>query len=254
MPLPSLADPALPSLTVALAMQGDGRVPVLPPPVPGVWHDLHVQRLPAPLPPALAALASRADVRVLGCPGTGAARSRNAALDTARGDLLLFADDDMIQDPAGHRRLRQDFAGNPATDILCARLIGPDGRPHKGYGPDGQALRFWNAARVGTPEIALRLDRVRRAGARFDEGFGAGTAVPLGDEYIFLMDCRRARLTGRHVDVTVGVHPPHSSGLAFGRETLPWRRAVFRRALGWYWRPAHALFLLRNRHRLAGGG
>ncbi|GGE26183.1 Glycosyltransferase, GT2 family [Gemmobacter megaterium] len=248
------ADPdaagALPRLTVATAMMGHGPVPVLPPPVAGVMQDLHVQGLPDRLPPALAALAARPDVRILPCAGRGAARSRNAALATARGEILLFADDDMVQDPAAQDQVRAAFAADPRLDILCGRLHGPDGRPHKAYGAAGRALRFWNAAKVGTPEIAVRLARVRAAGVAFDEGFGAGAQVPLGDEYVFLMDCRRAGLAGRHVALGLGVHPPHSSGLAFGPETLGWRRAVFRRALGWYWRPAFALFLFRNRHRL----
>jgi hypothetical protein len=226
------------------------RIPALPAARGGVQYDLHVQQAPDVLPSALEQLAARPDVRVLACAGTGAARSRNAALAAAQSALLLFADDDMVQDVSGQDLLRQQFADDPLIDILCARLYGSNGQPHKAYGPDGQNLRFWNGARVGTPEIALRLQRVRNAGLQFDESFGAGTAIPLGDEYIFLMDCRRAGLTGRHVDIPVGVHPPHSSGLVFDRDTLPWRRAVFRRALGWFWRPAYALFLVRNRHRL----
>ena len=226
------------------------RIPVLPAARAGVFYDLHVQQAPGVFPADFKELSMRPDVRVLACAGSGAARSRNAALAAAQSALLLFADDDMVQDVGGQDRLRQQFSDDPSVDILCARLHAADGQPHKAYGPDGQTLRFWNGARVGTPEIALRLQRVRSAGLQFDEGFGAGTVIPLGDEYIFLMDCRRAGLTGRHVNIPVGVHPPLSSGLVFGYDTLPWRRAVFQRALGWFWRPAYGLFLLRNRHRL----
>lgn len=262
-PLPDLAAPAaapapppmpgaLPRLSVAIAMVAGGPLPVLPDPVAGVEYDLHVQGLaPGPLPDGLDRLAARADVRVLPCPGRGAARSRNAALQAARGDLLLFSDDDIGHDPAAHALLRARLAAEPGLDFLCGRLHDDRGQPHKRYGPDGARVRFWNAARVGTPEIALRLARVRAAGVAFDEGFGAGAAVPLGDEYIFLMDCRRAGLRGRHVALGLGRHPPVSSGLAFGPETLAWRQAVFRRALGRFWWPAFRLFLWRNRHRLA---
>ena len=246
----SVPTPKLPALTIAVALRNCARIPALPPVRPDVLFDLHVQDAPDIWPPDLERLAARTDVRLLACAGHGAARSRNAALDAAQGELLLFADDDVIQDVAGQDLLRQQFLNDATIHILCARLRDAHGVPHKAYGRDGQKLRFWNGARVGTPEIMLRMEKVRGAGLLFDEAFGAGAMTPLGDEYIFLMDCRRAGLNGRHVDVTVGVHPAHSSGLIFDRKTLPWRRAVFRRALGWFWRPAYALFLWRNRHRL----
>lgn len=238
-----------PSLTVATAMVAGGPVPNLPPPVQGVWHDLHLQGASDPLPRAIQALQERPDVRVFLSDGRGAAASRNAALVAAQGDVLLFCDDDIVQNPDAHAALLEGFAQDLNLDFVCARLIGPDGRPHKAYGPDGQPVRFWNAARIGTPELALRMATIRALGLRFDEQFGAGTSTPLGDEFIFVMDCLRAGLKGRHINLVMGEHPSVSSGLNFAPQTLPWRRAVFRRALGWYWWPAYMAFLWRNRFR-----
>ena len=71
--------------------------------------------------------------------------------------------------------------------------------------------------------------------SRFDERFGAGTEWPIGDEYIFLADLLRRKLSGMHVALPLAKHPRLSSGMAFDAKSLETRRAVFRRAVGRLW-------------------
>ena len=62
---------------------------------------------------------------------TGLARSRNAALDAARGEILLFADDDVAHPPGAYAGIRRFFAENPGLDLFVGRSLDPDGRPRK---------------------------------------------------------------------------------------------------------------------------
>ena len=125
----------------------------------------------------------------------GLARSRNAALDSARGAILFFADDDVVHPPSAPEGIRRFFAENPGLDLFVGRSLDPDGRPRKRPLPRRRLTRL-NAARASSHEIAVRLAPVRAAGIRFDEGFGigAGTAATLGEEYVFLADCLAAGL------------------------------------------------------------
>lgn len=96
--------PRLPSLTVAVSTRGVralGLDPGLWPPMPGVDVLVLVQEAGADpaLGPALAGLGARPDVTVARLASTGLSRSRNAALDLARGDILLLADDDVRHPP-----------------------------------------------------------------------------------------------------------------------------------------------------------
>jgi hypothetical protein len=233
-------------MTVAISTLGE-RARDIPLPWPGPWRRLVLAQAPDRATAAhLKALAETgADiVRLEGC---GVARSRNAALAQAGSDLVLFADDDVMLCPDALQRIVDVFVARPELDLLCTRLSDYCGAPHKRYSPHATPLRPWNAGKVGTPEIALRLGPVRKAGLTFDERFGAGTPLGFGEEFIFLADALRAGLRGEHVDIVTGQHHAQSSGLARGPQSDAIRKEVFRRALGkWGWWAFHA-------HRLRDG-
>ena len=174
----------------------------------------------------------RADIRVILSDKKGVAISRNIALAATETELLLFADDDMKFCPDGWREMRQWFAENPRCDVLCGRLRAPDGGWRKSYGAAGRAVTRFNCLKVGTPEIALRATSIRKAGPGFSPDFGAGAGYPIGDEYLFLTDCLKAGLTGRHVAVCFGVHGRDSSGTAFDKAALGARTELFHRVFG----------------------
>lgn len=216
------------------------------PPLPGVVYHLFVQGETTPAPADLC----RPDIRITWTEGRGAARNRNAALATVRTPLLLFADDDLSFSPQGLVALIARFAAEPEADFLCARLTDESGRLRKRYSPDGKRVRWWNAAKVGTPELALRPQGFAARAVSFDTSFGAGMPDHLGDEYIFLCDALRAGLKGRHVALVLASHPGESSGTEAGGDTMEIRKRVLIRALGrWKSHPARLAFALRHRHR-----
>lgn len=192
----------------------------------------------------------RPDIRFIRSAGLGAARNRNAALETVTSPLLLFGDDDLSFNLPGLLGIIDRFTTEPGLDFICARLSDETGLPRKAYSPGETPVRWWNCAKVGTPEIALRLDRFRGKGLRFDTRFGAGSADFLGDEYIFLCDALRHGLKGRHVDLVLARHPKESSGTREDPASMAIRKRMFIRALGpWQSLPARALFAAKHRRR-----
>lgn len=190
---------------------------------------------------------ARPDIRITPVEGEGVARNRNNALALVTTPLLLFADDDLHFDPC-LAALPARFAAEPELDFLCAQLRDKTGQPRKRYSTDGTVVRWFNCAKVGTPEIALRPARFRAAGVRFDQGFGAGTKDWLGDEYIFICDALRVGLQGRHVAIFTATHSEESSGLRKGAEAMSIRKRVLIRALGrWKSHPARWAFAFRHR-------
>ena len=127
--------PELPSLTVAVSTRGARALGLDAgawPAAPGLDVLVLVQEPDAPAVAAhLAALAARPDVTVVRLATTGLARSRNAALDAARGAILLFADDDVVHPPGAVEGIRRFFAENPGLDLFVGRSLDPDGRPRK---------------------------------------------------------------------------------------------------------------------------
>ena len=248
-----------PSLTIAISTRG-ARALVLDPAAwprePGVDILVLVQEAEADpvLAPALAALAARPDVTVARLDSTGLSRSRNAALDVARGEILLIADDDVRHPPGVSAGIRRFFAANSTLDLLVGCSLDPDGRPRKRPLPSRTRLTRLNAARASSHEIAVRLARVRATGVRFDEGFGlgAGTEATLGEEYVFLADCLAAGLRGVHDPMPVSVHPHESSGFVWeGAAQARARALVFSRVFGGAAAPVRLAFALKNFRRFA---
>jgi hypothetical protein len=251
----------LPSLTVAVSTRGAralGPAARAWPAEAGVDYLLLVQEADADpaVGPALDRLAARPDAAVLRLGSTGLSRSRNAALDAARGELVLLADDDVTHPPGAYDGIRRFFAANPGLDLFVGRSLDPEGRPRKRPLPRRRLTRL-NAARASSHEIALRLARVRAAGVRFDEGFGvgAGTAASLGEEYVFLADALAAGLAGVHHPLPVSVHPAESSGFLWeGAGQARARALVFSRVFGRAAPVVRLAFALKNARRFAGLG
>lgn len=246
----------LPDLTVAISTRGTRALALRPETwerSPGLDWLVLVQEPAADLrlPAHLEALAARPDVTVARLAGRGLSRSRNAALDLARGEVLLLADDDVTHPPGAFTAIRRFFRDRPEASLLVGLSLDGAGRPRRR--PTGpRRLTCWNAGRTASHELAFRLAPVRRCGVRFDEGFGVGAGTPafLGEEFIFLADCLRAGLAGEHRPVPVSVHPDPSTGAGWsGPEAARARAAALTRGFGRQAPFARAAYALKNARR-----
>lgn len=177
----------------------------------------------------------------------GVAKSRNAALDRASGEFLLFGDDDMNFIESGIDEAIAYFEANPECAIILARAVDESGALRKNYLNEITPLKLTNSARAATYEMLVRVDALKEKKIRFDEEFGAGAINYLGDEYILIADALRAGLTGVHLPVKLAIHPKDSSGSRWGSEAdLLARAKVFTRVFGWKAPIYRAAFLIRT--------
>ncbi len=198
-------------------------------------------------------LPARPDVGIVTLEGTGAAASRNAAIAACETDLLLFSDDDVRLLPGGLADLIDAFAARPQASVLAGQTLLENGALKKAYPRHQQRLSLFNAAKTGTVELAVRPTRVRQAGIRFAERFGAGAEFPIGDEYIFIADCLRSGLEGFYVPIPIAEHKGASSGRDFHSAAITRARArvlehVFGRVLAL---PIKLGFMWRHRRRFS---
>ena len=132
--------------------------------------------------------------RVVLCslPERGVGRSRNRALELARGDILLFSDDDLVYADGYEDLLIDAFRSRPDMDVLIFNLRndargGPDiCRPHR--------MRWYNYMRYGAARLAVRRDAVIGNKLRFSTQFGGGARYGSGEDSLFLRDCLRKGL------------------------------------------------------------
>jgi glycosyltransferase involved in cell wall biosynthesis len=193
----------------------------------------------------------RDDVRYEVLDSRGVTKSRNAVLDRARGQFVLFADDDIVFHEEGVRSVLRELEEHPDLALVLGIAVDEGGRLRKPYPSRPLRLTRWNSGKAATYEIMLRRSAFARAGVRFDERFGAGVDPHyLGDEYILIADAIRAGLECRFLPVVMAMHPTVSSGAGWGtaRDARA-RAAIFGRVFGPTAPVARLAFVARSPRR-----
>ncbi len=176
---------------------------------------------------------SPAQAQLIEVPGKGVAKSRNQAILNAKTDLLIFGDDDVEFHPAELAKAVQKFEKDPELVLLLLAARDERGNPRKQYPTKETRLNLLNSARAATYEMMIRVSAVKQLEVRFDERFGAGAELYLGDEYIFISDLIRAGARCDFAPIFVATHPADSSGERWGTGTdRRARAAVFDRVFG----------------------
>jgi len=147
---------------------------------------------------------------------TGVAKSRNAAIENASGEYLVFADDDIVFSEQGLQEAITYLDQNQDVSLVLCRASDTVGKLRKNYPQEIKVLGLFNSAKAATYEMIVRVSDVKRLGVRFDERFGAGVENYLGDEYIFIVDLIRTGGRARFLPVTIASHPEVSSGSGWG--------------------------------------
>lgn len=209
---------------------------IVPPPVHDNWGVTVVIQNPEKMAwrgENLALLMMRDDVVVEELSSVGVAKSRNRNIWLAKGEYLIFSDDDIHFDVSGLERAIQFLDDNPKYSLLLGMATDTDGNLRKTYPGRNQNLNRFNSAKAATYEMIIRVDAIRQLGVWFDEEFGAGAKNYLGDEYIFIVDLLSAGGKAVFVPIVLAAHPVESSGSRWGSEKDRLARAVvFTRVFG----------------------
>lgn len=218
-------------LTVAISTMGDRAFGVcLPVSRDDVEYVVVVQRPPEN---ARNLFPGRDDVRVYPVDHLGLSKSRNEALSHARGEFIMLCDDDIELDIDGILKLADGFAEHPKAALISGRLLRGDGEWMSRYADESHKFAPSNSGRLQSASILMRRKVVIDAGVRFDEGFGLGTDLPLGEEYIFATDLMKKGYEVWFKPITVGMHPMQSTGANWSdRKIMRARSKVIGRVFG----------------------
>ena len=155
-------------------------------------------------------------VQVLAFAGSGVTKIRNQALASAKGDYLIFADDDITFDEEGILNALE-YMEDAELALLLGQAVDETGTLRKSYPSKPTKLNKLNSAKAATYEMLVNTKAVKLAGVSFDESFGAGAPETyLGDEYILIADLVAKGLNCYFVPITLATHPTDSSGSGWG--------------------------------------
>ena len=178
-------------------------------------------------------LSVRTDFRHHELVSKGVAKSRNKAIDLAKGEYLICSDDDITFSATGLQQAIDYLDSHPEVSLLLGQATDESGTLRKRYPKTIEKLGSLNSARAATYEMIIRVSEVRKLGVRFDEDFGAGAKNYLGDEYIFVVDLIKAGGKAVFAPITLAQHPTESSGSRWGSDQDRRARAIiFTRVFG----------------------
>ena len=241
-------------LTLGYSTLAERVATLVEPPINPNWETVLVVQNPNQFDwqgPRFNELSARQDFRHHELVTKGVAKSRNKAIDLAKGEYLIFSDDDITFSDTGLQQAIDYLDSHPDVSLLLGQATDESGVLRKRYPESVTRLGSLNSARAATYEMIIRVSEVRRLGVRFDEDFGAGAKNYLGDEYIFVVDLVRAGGKAVFAPITLAAHPTESSGSRWGSANDRRARAViFTRIFGLLAPFVRLPFALRRRAEL----
>ena len=120
----------------------------------------------------------------------GVGLNRNNTLMRATGDIVLFADDDVVYMDGYEDTITRFYETHPDADVVIFNLKMKRGENSyfDRVTKEGRVSRV-SATKYGTYCISARRERLRFANVCFHLDFGGGTKYSSGEDSVFLQDC-----------------------------------------------------------------
>lgn len=116
--------------------------------------------------------------RMISTTQRGLSRSRNMALQHAKGDICIFCDDDEIFENNYTDSIRNAFEKHTDYSLIAFQLI----YSRKIFPDKQQTYNRFTSGRLSSAQIAFKREIISQTGVLFDEELGSGTGNGGGEE------------------------------------------------------------------------
>ncbi|MDU1203592.1 MAG: hypothetical protein E7A06_11685 [Clostridiales bacterium] len=134
-------------------------------------------------------------IRIFSYNERGLSKSRNRALENIADDtdIVLIADDKVKYIDGYAEIIKNAYIKNQKADVIAFNVIreGKDGRVTKKL---PKRIGYISTFRVFSARITFNVNSIKSKNIRFDENFGTGTELYLGEDNIFISDCLKNKL------------------------------------------------------------
>lgn len=131
--------------------------------------------------------------------GKGLSKSRNKAVEKMQGDIGIIADDDMIYNENYEDIIKRAYEKYKDADIIAFDVNSLNKKRKIRKQPTHRA-NFVTLMRITSVQITFK----KNSAIKFDENFGAGAKYTIGEENIFLYDCRKLKKKIYYVNENIG--------------------------------------------------
>lgn len=131
------------------------------------------------------------NVKYLNFSEHGVGLNRNNALMRARGDILIFADEDEIFNDGYADIVSQAYRTIPDADAIIFNVATIGAISQRREIKTIQRIHLLNALTYGTARLTVKKDIVERKNIMFHRQFGGGTIYSSGEDTLFIADLIR---------------------------------------------------------------
>lgn len=189
-------------------------------------------------------------VRVINSTEFGLSKSRNLAINHAKGKICLIADDDVVYKEGFEKEILKAFDNlqNPVIITFNHQRFGeefPRRKNRTEFQHDYKSIR-----EVCSIEIAFNLSEIKKNLIYFDENFGLGSYFETAEELLFLREALHQNLRLYYSPVVIVSHPLLSSGVNEGEDKILFARAALiyktKKEFVYLWLLKYLFFLFRK--------
>ena len=164
-------------------------------------------------------------IRVINSFEIGLPQSRNLALENAKGDICLIADDDVVYEPGFDKKIIETFLARPEGDIITFQMTDLNGNLFRDY----KSKLIHDKKTISTANsVVIAFNRKRQAEShvKFNTNFGLGTTFETANEYVFLRNALSSGLQLFFEPIVLLKHEVFSSGKDSGSDKIIFARAA----------------------------
>lgn len=142
----------------------------------------------------------------------GVGLNRNNTLLRSNGDIILFADDDVIYNDGYEKAILDYYDSNPKADVVIFNFLVKRGDSdcYERVTRSGRVNRL-NATKYGTYCITAKRKKIFHKNITFHLDFGGGAKYTNGEDTIFLQECLKKKLKVYSTKTMLGIVEHRSS-------------------------------------------
>lgn len=136
----------------------------------------------------------------------GVGVNRNIGISYSTGDILLFADDDLVYNSDMPQKVKKAFDELEEADVIIFGVnISKNGEIYRTMLHKTGKLPVLKSMKYGTHAVAIRKSSLLRENLKFNELFGGGCIYSHGEDSDFIFSCYRKKLKVYAYEYILGI-------------------------------------------------
>lgn len=140
----------------------------------------------------------------------GLSKSRNRAIENSKADICMIADDDIKYEDNYEKIVDNGYKKYPDADIIAFYVDNFDEKRKKPIRKEGK-IGILKSMRIQSVQVTFKRKSIRDKNIRFNERFGAGAELYMGEENIFLAQCLKEGLKMYYIPKTIATIQDNNS-------------------------------------------